>query len=95
MPLAAFSGLFTYAFIYGIVSGRKIADTAVGIFFHCLAGAIFESLLLFSVLGLIWSVATPTWIEKLFQKAAQKLVLLLALLCLLGLPFALWALCKA
>jgi hypothetical protein len=95
LPLLAFSGSLTYAYLYGLLSGRKIADTLLGIIFHHLGGAIFESLFLFSLLGLIWSVATPAWIDQLFQRAVQKLRLLLLVLCVLGLPLALWALCKA
>ncbi len=92
--LLAFSAAFLYAYIYGILSGRKLCDTLEGFVFHCLAGAIFECLFLFSLLGLVWAVAAPGWVDRLFQRAAFKLVLLLALLGMLGLPFALWALCK-
>ena len=94
LPLLAFSGVFVYAFLYGILSGRWHGDTLVGIVFHWLAGAIFEALFLFSLLGLIWSIAAPAWVNHLFQRAANRLMLLLFLLGLLGLPFALWALCK-
>ena len=87
--LARVLAAFLYAYIYGILSGRKLCDTLEGFVFHCLAGAIFECLFLFSLLGLVWAVAAPGWVDRLFQRAAFKLVLLLALLGMLGLPFAL------
>jgi len=92
--LLVFSAAFLYAYIYGILSGRKLCDTVEGFVFHYLAGAILESLFLFSLLGLVWAVVAPGWVDRLFQWAASKLMLLLALLGLLGLPFAVWALCK-
>ena len=92
--LVVFSAVFLHAYFYGIFSGRKLCDTMEGFVFHCLAGAIFEGLFLFSLLGLIWAVAVPDWVNRFFQRAAFKLMLLLVLLGLFGLPFALWAFCK-
>ncbi len=94
LPLLAFSGVFLYAFLYGIFSGRKLWDTLEGLIFHCLFGAIIEALFLFSLCGLIWAVAAPNWVDRLFQRVVNKLLLLWVLLGLLGLPFVLWALCK-
>jgi len=82
VPLLAFSAVFSYAYLCGIFSGRMLAGTLEGVIFHHLGGAIFEGLFLFSLLGLVWSVAAPPWIDRLFQSAAWKLMLLLVLLCL-------------
>jgi hypothetical protein len=94
LPLFAFSGVFSYAFIYGILFCGRAWDTREGAIAHRLAGVIFESLFLFSLLGLIWAMSAPEWIARLLQWAAFKLTVLLMLFSLFGLPFAIWALCK-
>ncbi len=94
LPLLAFSAAFVYAYLYGFLFGKGRCDTLEGFVFLWLGGAIFDSLFLFSLLGLIWAVTAPNWVDCLFQATARKLMLLLVLLGLLGLPFALWALWK-
>ncbi len=94
LPLFAFSAAFSYAFIYGILFCGRAWDTLEGAIAHCLAGAIFESLFLFSLLGLIWAMSAPESVARLLQWAAFKLAVLLMLSSLFGLPFAIWALCK-
>ena len=86
LPLLAFSAAFMYAYIHGMLSGHWRCNTPVEFAFTLLSGAIFESLFLFSLLGLVWAVAAPAWVDRLFQRAASKLAMLLALFCLLGCP---------
>jgi hypothetical protein len=84
------SAAFSYAFLFG--KGR--CDTLEGVVFRWIGDSLCSSLFLFSLFGFIWAVATPNWVDRLFQRAARELILVLCLFCFFSLPFVLWALCK-
>ena len=75
--------------------GKARWDTLEGFVFLWISQSLCNGLFLFSVFGLIWAVVAPNWVDRLFQRAARNLILVLFVFCLLSLPYVLWALFRA
>lgn len=81
-----FSAWFLYVVAFAPRPPGNLAEWIARFVF----GEFFGVLFVVSVLGLIWAVATPPWLETILERASAKLLLvLMVILFLLGLAFLL------
>jgi hypothetical protein len=65
--------------------------TIPGWCFHVVIEAVFFGLFVFSGSGLLWCLTRASWAEHLFLQSESRLVIPLAIFCLVSVPFVFWA----
>ena len=86
--LFSFSAFMCFGLMFNVQAVGGVVDQMFLVVIRSLAFA----LLMFSLLGLVWSLARPKWVEGLIQVAIGRLAMALFVFCVFSLPVVFWTL---